>query len=95
MLSMAVARKWPKVCSNTVDPGWVPTKMGGSSAPGSIVKGVETQIWLSTCDKDNMVSGKYFHHKKPQICKPEATNSKLQDEVLMACQKLTGIPFPE
>ena len=32
MLAMAVARKWQQVYSNTVDPGWVPTKMGGFGA---------------------------------------------------------------
>ena len=29
MLCIAVARKWPEVYANAVDPGWVPTKMGG------------------------------------------------------------------
>ena len=28
-LAFAVARQWPKVLSNAVDPGWVPTRMGG------------------------------------------------------------------
>ena len=28
-LAAAVARLWPDVLSNAVDPGWVPTKMGG------------------------------------------------------------------
>src|SRR6266568_1504970 len=29
MLAFAVARLWPAVRSNAVDPGWVPTRMGG------------------------------------------------------------------
>jgi NAD(P)-dependent dehydrogenase (short-subunit alcohol dehydrogenase family) len=32
-LAFAAARLWPGVRSNAVDPGWVPTRMGGSSAP--------------------------------------------------------------
>ena len=36
MLCMAVARKWPEVYANAVDPGWVPTKMGGQSAPDDL-----------------------------------------------------------
>ncbi len=48
MLSMAVARKWPNVYSNTVDPGWVPTKMGGRGAPDDLQMGVETQVWLAS-----------------------------------------------
>src|SRR5581483_3108166 len=33
LLCKAVARKWPDVYANAVDPGWVPTKMGGRGAP--------------------------------------------------------------
>jgi NAD(P)-dependent dehydrogenase (short-subunit alcohol dehydrogenase family) len=29
MLAFAVARLWPDVCSNSLEPGWVPIKMGG------------------------------------------------------------------
>ena len=30
-LAFAIARRWPDVRSNAVDPGWVPTRMGGPS----------------------------------------------------------------
>jgi hypothetical protein len=30
--AVAVARIWPDVYSNAVDPGWVPTRMGGAGA---------------------------------------------------------------
>jgi NAD(P)-dependent dehydrogenase (short-subunit alcohol dehydrogenase family) len=40
MLCMPVARKWPDIYSNAVDPGWVPTKMGGRGAPGRSAKKV-------------------------------------------------------
>jgi NAD(P)-dependent dehydrogenase (short-subunit alcohol dehydrogenase family) len=32
MLAFAVARKWPGVYSNALEPGWVATKMGGPGA---------------------------------------------------------------
>jgi NAD(P)-dependent dehydrogenase (short-subunit alcohol dehydrogenase family) len=32
-LAIALARRWPKVLSNAVDPGWARTKMGGPGAP--------------------------------------------------------------
>jgi NAD(P)-dependent dehydrogenase (short-subunit alcohol dehydrogenase family) len=35
-LAMAVARLWPNVFSNAVNPGWVPTKMGGPGAPDDL-----------------------------------------------------------
>src|SRR4051795_102069 len=44
--AMAVARLWPDVYSNAVDPGWVPTKMGGPGAPDDLRLGSLTQEWL-------------------------------------------------
>ncbi|MGH2858299.1 MAG: SDR family NAD(P)-dependent oxidoreductase, partial [Solirubrobacteraceae bacterium] len=35
-LAIAIARIWPDVLSNAVDPGWVPTKMGGPGAPDDL-----------------------------------------------------------
>jgi NAD(P)-dependent dehydrogenase (short-subunit alcohol dehydrogenase family) len=46
VLAFAVARLWPHVLSNAVDPGWVPTRMGGPSAPGDLEQGAQTQVWL-------------------------------------------------
>ncbi|MBW6401309.1 hypothetical protein KPL78_25855 [Roseomonas sp. HJA6] len=33
MLASAVARRWPEVVSSALEPGWVPTRMGGPGAP--------------------------------------------------------------
>ena len=41
MFAKAFARRWPEVGSYSVDPGWVPTKMGGPSAPGRVEDGVD------------------------------------------------------
>jgi len=61
MLCMAVARKWPEVYANAVDPGWVPTKMGGQGAPDDLQKGYETQVWLAVSDDEKAsVSARYF-----------------------------------
>jgi len=35
-LALAVAHRWPDVLSNSVEPGWVPTKMGGAGARGDL-----------------------------------------------------------
>jgi NAD(P)-dependent dehydrogenase (short-subunit alcohol dehydrogenase family) len=95
MLSMAVARKWPEVYSNAVDPGWVPTKMGGAGAPDNLDKGVETQVWLAGSNDDNAkVSGGYFHHKSERHCRPEAHDIILQERFLSLCESITGIRFP-
>src|SRR3954447_3864012 len=42
-LAAAVARVWPDVISNAVDPGWVPTRMGGPGAPDDLRLGHLTQ----------------------------------------------------
>lgn len=95
MLSMAVARKWPGVYSNTVDPGWVPTKMGGRGAPDDLQKGYETQVWLATGNDDKAnVSGRYFHHKKERSYNTAASDITLQEELLCRCEGITGVTFP-
>jgi len=50
-LAVALARIWPEVYSNAVDPGWVPTRMGGPGAPDDLRLGHLTQEWLATSDE--------------------------------------------
>jgi NAD(P)-dependent dehydrogenase (short-subunit alcohol dehydrogenase family) len=96
MLGKAVARKWPDVYSNVVDPGWVPTKMGGRSAPDDLEKGYETQTWLAlSTDRSATVSGRYFYHRKEATCRAEADDTALQDELLATCERATGVAFPK
>lgn len=95
-LAMAVARKWPEVYANAVDPGWVPTKMGGHGAPDDLQKGYETQVWLSVSNDDKAkVSGRYFHHQTERRHKPDAADTMLQEKFLNLCESITGVPFPE
>jgi Dehydrogenases with different specificities (related to short-chain alcohol dehydrogenases) len=49
-LAMALAARSPETLSHAVDPGWVPTRMGGLSAPDSLEEGHQTQEWLATAD---------------------------------------------
>jgi len=96
MLSMAVARKWPQVCSNAVDPGWVPTRMGGRGAPDDLQKGYETQTWLAVSDDDHAKrSGRYLYHQKERRHHPEADNVALRERFLSVCQEVTGVLFPQ
>ncbi|MEJ7646982.1 MAG: SDR family NAD(P)-dependent oxidoreductase [Chryseolinea sp.] len=96
MLAMAVARKWPMVYSNAVDPGWVPTKMGGSGAPDNLAKGSETQAWLAVSEDDHAkVSGRHFYHKKESSFRREAGDVEIQERLLAQCAKITGVKFPD
>src|SRR3982751_3155288 len=61
-LAFAVARGWPGVLSNAVDPGWVPTKMGGAGAPDDLRLGYLTQEWLAPNDDlETLPPGGYWY----------------------------------
>jgi NAD(P)-dependent dehydrogenase (short-subunit alcohol dehydrogenase family) len=92
ILAMAVARKWKDVCSNAVDPGWVPTKMGGRGAPDNLEKGFQTQVWLAVSnDKAAKVSGRYFHHQKEAHYLSAANDVDIQEDFMRHCEKFTGV----
>lgn len=94
ILAMAVARKWPDAYANAVNPGWVPTKMGGAGAPDSLEKGFETQVWLAESNAPQaQVSGQYFFHKKPANYHAAAKDIAVQEKFLNFCRQLTGVQF--
>jgi len=91
-LAAAVARHWPEVFSNAVDPGWVPTKMGGPGAPDDLEKGHLTQTWLAVSDEPNAkVSGFYWHHRQQRKAAQEVTDPGFQDQLVEKLTELTGI----
>lgn len=91
LLACAVARLFPDVKSNAVEPGWVPTKMGGAGAPDDLDKGCQTQVWLATSDEPAAtVSGKYFFHQKQKNPDPATNDTERQDKLLDLCQRLSG-----
>jgi len=92
ILAFAVARLWPEVRSNAVDPGWVPTKMGGRGAPGDLSQGHLTQVWLATAS--STPSGGYYYHLQPHRTHPAASDPEVQAAFLDACASLTGITMP-
>jgi NAD(P)-dependent dehydrogenase (short-subunit alcohol dehydrogenase family) len=94
MLAFAAARKWPEVFSNALEPGWVPTKMGGQGAPDNLQEGVETQVWLAVGqDKGAQVTGKYFFHRKVAPFLPAANDEEKQELLLHRCAELSGIKW--
>jgi NAD(P)-dependent dehydrogenase (short-subunit alcohol dehydrogenase family) len=82
-LAIAVARLWPDVLSNAVDPGWVPTKMGGPAASDDLRLGHLTQEWLATSDDpEARASGGYWHHQRHAEPAPSAHDRRFQDQLL-------------
>ena len=91
-LAMAVARRWPKVVSSAVDPGWVPTRMGGAGAPDDLTQGHLTQTWLAASDDPAAkVSGGYWHHRQQRKPEPPTQDAAFQDRLIARLAELTGI----
>jgi hypothetical protein len=92
VLAFAVARLWTGVLSNALEPGWVPTRMGGPGAPDDMSLAPVTQAWLAvSSDPDATVTGRYFYHQKPRTAHPAARDLKIQDQLLRYCAELTGV----
>lgn len=91
-LAAAVARLRPDVISNAVDPGWVPTRMGGAGAPDDLELGHRTQEWLVTsADAEALTSGGYWHHQRRREPHPAVHDTTFQDLLLRSVAKETGI----
>jgi NAD(P)-dependent dehydrogenase (short-subunit alcohol dehydrogenase family) len=94
-LAAAIARRWPEVLSNAVEPGWVPTKMGGPGAPDDLTQAHVTQAWLAVGDDPGaLVSGGYFYHCAPRDVLPAVRSRSFQDQLLDALAGLTGERLP-
>ena len=96
LLAFAVARRWPGVRSNALEPGWVPTKMGGAHATGDLDAAHRTQAWLAVSDDAGAaVTGEYFFHKRLRKPSGAARDAALQDGLIAECVRLSGVPFPD
>lgn len=90
-LAIAVARIWTDVFSNAVDPGWVPTKMGGAGAPDDLRLGHLTQEWLATSDDpEARTSGGYWYHQRRADPAPKVHDQNFQDELLEELARFTA-----
>lgn len=91
-LAAAVARIWPDVLSNSVDPGWVPTRMGGRGAPDDLRLGHLTQEWLATSDDPAArTSGGYWYHQRLRAPHPAVQDERFQGELIAALAGFTGV----
>ena len=94
-LAALLARRWPDVLSNAVDPGWVRTKMGGPSAPVDLATGQQTQSWLAgSLDPAAMTSGGYWHRRQQQTPAAEVSDPAFQDRLVAKLTDLTGVALP-
>jgi NAD(P)-dependent dehydrogenase (short-subunit alcohol dehydrogenase family) len=92
-LMAAFARMWEDVLSNAVDPGWVPTRMGGPGAPDDLELGHVTQVWLATSDDpEARTSGGYWYHRRRAEPAPSVHDERFQDDLLDELARFTALP---
>jgi NAD(P)-dependent dehydrogenase (short-subunit alcohol dehydrogenase family) len=92
--AFALARMWPDVFSNAVNPGWVPTKMGGAGAPDDLRLGHVTQVWLATSDDpEARTSGGYWFHQQRELAARAASDERFQDDLIDELARCTGQPL--
>ncbi|MFJ3222791.1 SDR family NAD(P)-dependent oxidoreductase [Streptomyces sp. NPDC086783] len=90
-LAAAVARLRPGVLSNAVDPGWVPTKMGGPGAPDDLELGHRTQEWLAVSDDPQaLTTGGYWYHQELTQPHHAVHDEAFQDRLLRTLAEETG-----
>ena len=95
LLAFAVARRWQDILSNALEPGWVPTKMGGAGAPDDLDAGHRTQVWLAVSDDPAAkVTGEYFYHMRLRAPIPVSRDVERQEQLLDACKGFSGIDLP-
>jgi NAD(P)-dependent dehydrogenase (short-subunit alcohol dehydrogenase family) len=92
LLAFAVARRWPEVLSNALEPGWVATKMGGPRAPDDLDQAHRTQVWLAVSDDPQAkVRGEYFFHMKLRKPLPATRMVERQEQLIASCEKFCGV----
>ncbi len=93
-LAFAVARRWPAITAHAVDPGWVPTRMGGRGAADDLELGHRTQAWLAVTDDSAANTPGYWYHQQRQQPAAAALDERFQDALLDELARLTGVTVP-
>jgi NAD(P)-dependent dehydrogenase (short-subunit alcohol dehydrogenase family) len=90
-LALEIAERWRGTASHAVDPGWVPTRMGGRSAPDDLVEGHETQVWLATANDIVPATGGYWHHRRLEQPHPAAQDAGFRSELIDRLEQVAGV----
>jgi NAD(P)-dependent dehydrogenase (short-subunit alcohol dehydrogenase family) len=95
VLAFAAARLWPDIFANALEPGWVPTRMGGPGAPDDMDQAHRTQAWLAVSnDAAARVTGEYFFHLRRSTPNPQTRDTGLQDRLIEACERISSVRWP-
>jgi NAD(P)-dependent dehydrogenase (short-subunit alcohol dehydrogenase family) len=88
-LALAFASRWEGTTSHAVDPGWVPTRMGGPGAP-DVTAGQATQVWLATHDITPATGG-YWRRRMLQKPHRAAQDPDFQNALIAVIEARTGV----
>ncbi|KAK7177629.1 hypothetical protein DPSP01_002400 [Paraphaeosphaeria sporulosa] len=93
IFAKAFARRWPEVKSNSLDPGWVPTKMGGANASGDTEAAVATYVMLAEGEEVNAQRSGIYYNPGPTEGRAQAStdDETVQERLLQICADFTGI----
>ncbi|KAF1917205.1 hypothetical protein BDU57DRAFT_259482 [Ampelomyces quisqualis] len=93
LFAKAFARRWPDVTTSSLDPGWMPTKMGGESASGDFEDSIASYVMLAEGEEAAAKrSGSYFTPgKKEDIPHKIADDVYAQDQLLQICAEVSGV----
>ncbi len=92
-LALAFASRWEGTSSHAVDPGWVPTRMGGAGASDDLAAGHQTQVWLATHHDVTPGTGGYWYHRQTQTPHPAAQDQEFQAHLIRVLESHTGVPL--
>jgi NAD(P)-dependent dehydrogenase (short-subunit alcohol dehydrogenase family) len=91
----ALAQRWTDTDVYAVDPGWVPTQMGGPGATDDLKQGHTTQVWLAISDQPEADgTGLYWYHQQTQNPAPAVRDPAFQNALLSELARLTGLALP-
>ena len=98
MLASWFARRFGDqgVNCQVMDPGWVPTRMGGRGAPEDIGQAIETYVLLAEGpgDDEKGCNGRYWKSSKVVQPKAGAFDEGKQEELMKALEKMSGVSLP-
>ncbi|KAK4117893.1 NAD(P)-binding protein [Canariomyces notabilis] len=97
MFAKAFARRWgPGVRCYSVDPGWVPTKMGGKSATDNLEEAIDSFVMLALGEgEEGWTPGGYFRGAKERKPSALAEDTAVQDRLLEELAEISGVPRPK
>ncbi|KAI1076453.1 short chain dehydrogenase [Whalleya microplaca] len=82
--------------SNSVDPGWVATKMGGVGAPDDIGAAVDTYVMLAEdAGPAHGRTGTHWYQMRERSVKSEVYDQAVQEKLVRALAEISGVEPPQ